>query len=259
MQRNANHSNSSYLYLAVMLVAILVGVGLDFDGRAATPNSLKIIVYGSTGRVGSRVVNEALNRGHEVTAVSRDPARITQQHDSLTAAKGDVIDSESIVGLVAHQDVIVVSVRGNVGGSKDPEKTVQRVAAEVLVGVLRGMGTSAPRLIYVGGAGSLETKPGVLYADSLPTFLPPSIRQEIRGHVLTLEYLRTIEDVRWTYISPAKKFRPGKRTGIYRIGGDQMLFDKKGKSKISMEDFAVALIDEAEKPEHLRERFSVAY
>ncbi len=117
----------------------------------------------------------------------------------------------------------------------------------------------APRLIYVGGAGSLEIKPGVLYADSLPIFMPRSIRQEVQGHVLTLEYLRTVEDVQWTYISPAKKFAPGKRTGIYRIGGDQMFFDKKGKSKISMEDFAVALIDEAENSQHLRERFSVAY
>ncbi len=258
-QGNPKHSIASCLHPAVMLLAVLVGVGFVSGGHSATSDGLKIIVYGSTGRVGSRVVNEALNRGHEVTAVSRDPARIKQQNDRLSAVKGDILESASITGLVAGQDVIVVSVRGRVDGSKDPEKTVQRVAAEILVGVLRNMGEHAPRLIYVGGAGSLEIKPGVLYADSLPIFVPRSIRQEVQGHVLTLEYLRTVEDVQWTYISPAKKFAPGKRTGIYRIGGDQMLFDKKGKSKISMEDFAVALIDEAENSAHLRERFSIAY
>ena len=89
--------------------------------------------------------------------------------------------------------------------------------------------------------------------------MPRSLRQEIGGHVLTLQYLRTVDDVRWTYISPAKKFGPGERTGLYRIGGDQMLKDANGKSVISMEDFAVALIDEAENSRHVRARFSVAY
>jgi hypothetical protein len=240
-----------------MLLALFVAV--ISDGRSATPDGLNILVYGATGRVGSRVVNEALNRGHMVTAVSRDPTRIKQKHDKLSTAKGDVLDQESVAGLVSDQDVIVVSVRGSVDKSKDPEKTVHRMAVEILVGVLRGIGDSAPRLIFVGGAGSLEIEPGVLYAEDLPKLMPGFIRQEIRGHLLTLEYLRTVDDVRWTYISPAKKFKPGKRTGVYRIGGDQMLFDKKGKSKISMEDYAVALIDEVENSAHVRQRFSVAY
>jgi putative NADH-flavin reductase len=258
-QNNPSHSTASCLYPAVMLLAMFVGVAFVSDGHSATSDGLKILVYGATGRVGSRVVNEALNRGHAVTAVSRDPTRIKQQHARLSAARGDILDRESVKGLVSDQDVIVVSVRGSVDDSNDPENTVQRMSADILVGVLRSMGDSAPRLIYVGGAGSLEIEPGVLYADDLPGLMPGFIRQEIQGHVLTLEFLRTVEDVRWTYISPAKKFKPGKRTGIYRIGGDQMLVDQKGKSKISMEDFAVALIDEAENSEHLRERFSVAY
>ena len=245
------------LHPVVMLLAVFVAV--ISDRRSATPDGLNILVYGATGRVGSRVVNEALNRGHMVTAVSRDPTRIKQKHDKLSTAKGDVLDQESVAELVSDQDVIVVSVRGSVDKSKDPEKTVHRMAVEILVGVLRDIGDSAPRLIFVGGAGSLEIEPGVLYAEDLPVFMPGFIRQEIQGHLLTLEYLRTVEDVRWTYISPAKKFKPGKRTGVYRIGGDQMLFDKKGKSKISMEDYAVALIDEVENSAHVRQRFSVAY
>ncbi len=256
---NSRHANASGLHTAVLLLAVLVAVGLVSDGHAATSDGLKIMVYGATGRVGSRVVNEALDRGHEVIAVSRDPAGIKQQHARLSTAKGDVLDRESVVGLVSDQDVIVVSVRGSVNKSKDPEQTVHYMAADILVGVLRNMGDRAPRLIYVGGAGSLEVEPGVLYADGLPKFMPRFIRQEIQGHILTLEYLRTVDDVRWTYISPARKFKPGKRTGIYRIGGDQMLLDKKGKSKISMEDFAVALIDEAENSAHVGKRFSDAY
>ncbi len=206
-ENNAVHGLTSCLQLAVTIVALLLGSGLALDARADRSDGLKFIVYGSTGRVGSRVVTEALSRGHEVTAVSRDPARVTQQHDRLAIVKGDVLDPESVAELVVNHDVIVVSVRGSADGSNDPEKAVHRVAADVLVDVLRDIGESAPRLIYVGGAGSLEVKPGVLYADSIPKFmLPKSVRQEIRGHVLTLEYLRSVDDVPWTYMSPAKKF-----------------------------------------------------
>jgi putative NADH-flavin reductase len=249
--------------LALLFLELSVAGSIASDEVAVSPVSLKIIVYGSTGRVGSRVVNEALQRGHQVTAVSRDTARIKQEHENLAVAQGDVLDRERIGELVVGQDVVVVSVRGSVDKSKDPEKAVHRVAAELLVAAMRDLGERAPRLIYVGGAGSLEVKPGVLYADSIPgvvrMVMPRSLRQEISGHVLTLEYLRTVDDVRWTYVSPAKKFEPGERTGIYRIGGDQMLKDANGRSMISMEDFAVAVIDEAENSSHVGTRFSVAY
>jgi hypothetical protein len=238
---------------------MFMAVGFVSDGQSATPDGLKIMVYGATGRVGSRVVNEALNRGHDVTAVSRDPTQIRQKHARLMTAKGDILDRESVAKLISGQEVVVVSVRGSVGGSKDPEDTVHRMAAGILVDVLRDMGDVGPRLIFVGGAGSLEVEPGVLYADNLPKLMPRFIRQEIDGHLLTLEFLRAADDVKWTYISPARKFKPGKRTGAYRIGGDQMLLDEKGKSRISMEDYAVALIDEAENATHVGERFSVAY
>ena len=252
-----------HFQLTVAVLVLLPGILCATEEPQSEPASSKLIVYGATGRVGSRVVSEALSRGHRVTAVSRDPGRITQEHQNLSAVRGDVLDAESVAGLVVGHDVIVVAVRGSVDKSKDPEKTVHRLAAEVLVEVLRDLGESAPRLIYVGGAGSLEVKPGVLYADSIPRLMrmmmPGSLRQEIAGHVLVLEYLRGVDDVRWTYISPAKKFGPGERTGIYRIGGDQMMEDEKGKSIISMEDFSVALVDEIENPRFVGKRFSVAY
>jgi putative NADH-flavin reductase len=129
-----------------------------------------------------------------------------------------------------------------------------------VVNVLRDIPDGAPRLIHVGGAGSLEVGPGVLYADQLPkVFLPKSLELEIAGQVLALEYLRTVTDVGWSYATPAKNFTNGKRTGTFRIGGDQLLEDSRSRSRISRADFAVALIDEAESADCVQKRFSVAY
>jgi len=255
---------------AILLLSIASAqLLLAGSGRAATESPAaatdvsRIVVYGASGRVGSRLVKEALGRGHHVTAVSRDPSRITLQDDRLTVVAGEVLDSNSVAEIVSGHDAVIVSVRGSVDKSRKPEKAVQRVAAEVIVDVFREIGPAAPRLLYVGGAGSLEVKPGVTYADSIPgvmrMMMPKSLRQEIAGHVLTLEYLRTVDDVRWTYISPAKKFGPGERSGDYRIGGDQMLMDEKGRNAISMEDFSVAVVDEIENEKFVGERFSVAY
>jgi len=119
---------------------------------------------------------------------------------------------------------------------------------------------NTPRLIHVGGSGSLEVKPGVLYADTLPKiFIPRSLEVEIAGQVLALEYLRTVTDVKWSFATPPKNFTNGKRTGVFRIGGDQLMEDSRGRSRVSRADFAVALIDEAERAEHVMQRFSVVY
>ena len=125
---------------------------------------------------------------------------------------------------------------------------------------MREMAIPRPRLIHVGGAGTLEVESGVLYADRLPyLFISKRLELEIRGQVLALEYLRSVDDVPWSYATPAKRFTNGKRTGEYRVGGDAMMKNKRGRSKISRADFAVALIDEAESAAHLYERFSIAY
>jgi putative NADH-flavin reductase len=228
------------------------------QGAAAEP--LDILVYGATGKVGSLVVEEALERGHRVTAVSRDPSQIEKVHARLTVARGDLLDTDSIRSLAAGQDVVVLSVRGIIGDSRSAESALQFLAAQRLVAVLRETGNEAPRLIHVGGAGSLEVEPGVLYADKLPRiFLPRKLELEIDGQVLTLGYLRGVDDVAWTYITPPKNFTNGDRSGEYRIGGDRMLRDRRGRSRISRADFAMALIDEAESGAHDRQRFSVAY
>ena len=244
----------------LIVITLVLVVGSSHAGEESESDSLRILVYGATGKVGSHVVDEALNRGHIVTAVSRDPSRIAQIRDNLSALQGDILDPESVASLAVDQNVLIISVRGIVGKSKDPNDAIQRIAPEIVVNVLRDIGDGAPRLIHVGGAGSLEVEPGVLYADMLPkVFLPKSLELEIAGQVLALEYLQTVTDVGWSYATPAKNFTNGKRTGTFRIGGDQLLEDSRGRSRISRADFAVALIDEAENAEYVQQRFSVAY
>ncbi|MDH3613117.1 MAG: NAD(P)H-binding protein [Gammaproteobacteria bacterium] len=244
--------------LVIVALLLLAGPGHGAEEEAA--RSLRILVFGATGKVGTYVVDEALQRGHVVTAVSRDPASIQKQHQNLAAVRGDLLDVDSIASLAAGQDVIIISVRGIIGKSKNPENALQRIAVEKVVDVLREIGDAAPRLIHVGGAGSLEVRPGVLYADTIPKlFLPKNIELEIQGQILALEYLRAVTNVEWSYATPAKDFTNGERTGVFRIGGDTALEDTRGRSRISRADFAVALIDEAENAAHVRERFSVAY
>jgi putative NADH-flavin reductase len=229
-------------------------------GAAHAGEALDIVVYGATGEVGSHVVREALDRGHRVTAVSRNPASIEARHPNLSAVKGDLLDAASIADTVAGKDVIVLSVRGVIGDSGSPESALQFMAAETLVDVLSTIGGDAPRLLHVGGSGSLEVEPGVLFAEKLPKILlPKDLEVEILGQILALEFYRKVDDVNWTYVTPPKKFTNGPRTGVFRIGGDHALEDDRGRTRVTRADFAVALIDEAEQARHVRQRFSVAY
>jgi len=155
---------------------------------------------------------------------------------------------------------VIISVRGVVGRSKDPNDAVPLIAVKNVVDALRDLGENAARLIHVGGSGSLIVKPGIVYADTLPMiFVPRKLQTEIEGQVIALEYLREVSDVDWTYATPAKNFTNGKRTGVFRIGGDQLIESKSGRSRISRADFAVALIDEVENAQFIRQRFSVVY
>ena len=228
--------------------------------HGASGDRLEIVVFGATGKIGSHIVTEALDRGHHVTAVSRDPSQITLQHDDLTVAKGNLLDEKSIAELVQGKDVVIVSVRGVIGDSTSPEKALQYVAAERLVDVLMSIGPDAPRLIHVGGSGTLEVAPGVIFAARIPRIvIPKSLEVEIEGQILALEFFRKVTEVDWTYATPPKNLTNGKRTGVFRIGGDRALLDDKGRCRVSRADFAVALIDEVESGQHVRERFSVAY
>ena len=221
---------------------------------------LDIVVYGATGEVGSHIVREALDRGHRVTAVSRNPAQMQTQHHNLTVVKGDLLDSASITETVTGQDVVILSVRGVIGDAGTPESALQFIAAEMLVDALFRQEDRAPRLIHIGGSGSLEVEPGVLFAAKLPKILlPKNLEIEILGQILALEFYRKVDDVKWTYATPPKNFTNGPRTGVFRIGGHRALRDDKGRTRVSRADFAVAIIDEAEQARHVKQQFSVAY
>ena len=239
---------------------LLAPLLLAVTAVATADDSLKVLVYGASGNIGSLVVEEALDRGHQVTAVSRDPASIEARHPSLAIARGDLLDAESIAILSRDQDVIISSVRGVIGDKADPANALQLISVKNIVTVLRGFGGDAPRFIHVGGSGSLEIEPGVLFAEKLPKLLlPKRLESEIIGQIWALDYLRGVTDVKWTYATPPRNLTNDERTGRYRIGGDRVLEDARGRSRLSRADFAVALIDEAERAAHVGQRFSVAY
>jgi uncharacterized protein len=240
-------------FLTVLIILLTVAT-------THAAESLDIVIFGATGAVGSEATREALERGHRVTAVSRKPDSVEMQHANLSVVKGDLLDKASIAGIVAGKDVVILSVRGVIGDSGSPESALQFIAAENLVDALYAMGDRAPRLLHVGGSGSLEVEPGVLYAQKLPkAFVPRGLEIEILGQILALEFYRKVDDVNWTYVTPPMNFTNGPRTGVFRIGGDQALEDERGRCRLSRADFAVALIDEAEQARHPRQRISVAY
>lgn len=234
---------------------------LAFGAQSQEPRpGLQILVYGATGNVGTHIVDEALARGHFVTAVSRDPTSITKQHPNLAAVAGDLLDPESVLSLVAGKDVVITSVRGVIGDDKDPKKALQYLAVVGVIEQLRALGDRAGRLIHVGGSGSLEVGEGKLYYDKLAKlFLPKGLELEIEGQILALEYLRDVDDVEWSYATPPKNLTNGERTGNFRVGGDQLMEDERGRSRLSRADLAVAVLDEAELEKHTGRRFSVAY
>lgn len=212
----------------------------------------KIALFGATGTIGSRVLREALDRGHHVTAVVRDPKKLTEQHPNLTVTTGDVLDPASVTAVAEGQDVVVSAV----GGGDGPGHVATIApAAKSLVAGLRPLGGQAPRLVTVGGAGSLRTPDGkqVWDAEGLPEFL----LQIMHAHGDALDFYRSVDDVRWTNLSPAAQIAPGERTGTYRTALDDLIVDADGTSRISAEDYAVALVDEIEEANHIGERFTV--
>ncbi|HTY22600.1 MAG TPA: NAD(P)-dependent oxidoreductase [Desulfomonilaceae bacterium] len=211
---------------------------------------MKLALFGISGRIGSRIAREALSRGHEITAIIRDPARVPFSHERLTAVTGDVCDPVSVAATVTGHDAVISAIGPSAGAS--PQVVVQ--AAHSLINGLKRAGVR--RLIVGGGAGSLEVAPGVQLVDT-PDF-PQEWRAIALAHRDALAVFRTA-DLDWTYVSPAAFIQPGERTGKYRIGTDRLLTDKKGESRISMEDFAVAFLDELEQPRFLGRRMTVAY
>jgi putative NADH-flavin reductase len=216
---------------------------------------MRVVLYGATGTIGTRILKELLSRGHVVTAVVRDPSKLAAQKD-LTIAKGDMLDADDIAKVAKGSDVVISSY-GPPSGPKgpDPTKVNQLVdATRALIAGVRRAG--APRIIMVGGAGSLEISPGLQIVDT-PTF-PDAYKPAALAHRDAFYVLRD-SDLNWTYFSPAMTIQPGERTGKFRLGKDALVSDDKGNSSISTEDYAVALVDEVEQGRHTKQRFTIGY
>lgn len=210
---------------------------------------MKIALYGSTGRIGHRILNEALARGHKVTAIVRDASAMREPNANLEFKTGDVLKAESVAAATKGADV-VVSAYGP--GAGDPNQI-----AEAARSLSEGLATNQPvRLIVVNGAGSLEVAPGKQLLDT-PDF-PAAYKKTAEAHRQALEVLKN-SSVDWSAASPSAEITEGTRTGRYRTAKDQLLVDEKGKSHISMEDFAAAVLDEIERPRYSRSRFTVGY
>jgi hypothetical protein len=233
---------------------------------------MQIGVIGATGTIGSRVVSEALGRGHHVTAFSRDASRIQDGRQNITWKSVDVTDTESVAAVLPGLDVLVNGFHpGNTANA--PADAIGRaiadpaIYAKVATALLTALNSHPrTRLIVIGGAASLEAQPGVVFID-LPEIinqaldqwgLPREYAAAMRGHGEAMNVYRTSNRL-WTYFSPALETEPGERTGRFRIGGDQPVMDANGRSHLSSEDAAVAVIDEAELPRFVQRRFTAGY
>lgn len=203
---------------------------------------MRIAVYGGAGTIGTRIVREALDRDHEVTVIGRrKPVDIPP---GATARAGDAADGDDVAKVSSENDVIVSAI--------GPSRTGTRV--EVFLTALRRLGENVGthRLVVVGGSGLLYVAPGLRLLDK-PDF-PPAYRHEAQAQLAALEQLKDGGGfVDWVYVSPAPITMPGPRTGRYRVGSDMVL-----GNHISAEDYAVAILDEIERPRHRREQFTVS-
>lgn len=203
---------------------------------------MKVAIIGGTGRAGTEISAELARRGHQVTAISRHPENAVDAA-GVTAVAGDVQHPDALVEAIRGHDVVVSAVMFS---DTDPAS---------LVGVVRE--SAVPRYLVVGGAGSLEVAPGVALITT-PEF-PEAYKAEAGKGADFLTYLRGVDDIDWTFLSPSAYFFVGDRKGSFRLGKDALLVDADGNSSISYADYAIALVDEIEQPQHSKARFTVGY
>ena len=203
---------------------------------------MNIVLAGATGNIGSRILDEALQRGHRVTGLTRDPAKLAAR-SRLQAKKANTTEVAAFADALKGHDAAILSVKWN-------ENDVHRV-----LDALRKAGVK--RCLFVVGAGSLLRTDGRTHFDHMAEkgIQPPTSKPA----ALALAEVQKVTDLDWTAISPPASIQPGERTGKFRLGRDHLLEDDKGKSEISREDFAIAILDEIEKPKHIRQRFTAAY
>jgi putative NADH-flavin reductase len=203
---------------------------------------MNIVLAGATGNIGSRILDEALQRGHRVTGLTRDPAKLAARN-GLQAKNANTTEVAAFADVLKGHDAAILSVKWN-------ENDVHQV-----LDALRK--ADVKRCLFVVGAGSLLRDDGRTHFDHMAEkgIQPPTSKPA----ALALAEVQKVTDLEWTAISPPASIQPGERTGKFRLGRDRLLEDDKGKSEISREDFAIAILDEIERPKHIRQRFTAAY
>ena len=203
---------------------------------------MKVALIGASGNGGSRLLAELSRRGHQVTAIARRPETITKL-PGVTGQKGDVFDRPGLVQLLKGHDAVISAVRFR---QSDPKLLIDAVKE-----------SGVKRYFVVGGASSLEVAPGVKLFDTPQC--PAAYKAEAAKGTEFLDLLRKEKELDWTFLSPSAEIAPGERTGKFRLGKDDLIADAQGNSRISFEDYAVALVDELENPQHERQRFTIGY
>ncbi len=213
---------------------------------------MKIALLGATGFVGTALLKEALDRGHTVTAIVRHPEKL-EARERLVAKAGDVYDTNALADLLRGQEAVISAFNP---GWKNPQLYDHQVrGTTAIIAAIKAAGVK--RVLWVGGAGGLEVKPGALLVDT-PDF-PDWVKPGSLATIDALAQLRNESELDWSFLAPSATMQPGQRTGKFRLGGDKLLVDAGGQSSISVQDFAMAMIDELEHPTHIRQRFTVGY
>ena len=210
---------------------------------------MKVALYGATGNSGSRILKELVSRGHQVIAIVRNPAKLSQPAPGVLITQDDLSDSKKIAAAINGAEAVISAY----APPQDDVDAIVGVTQRQVEALNHG---SKVRLIVVGGAGGLNVAPGVTLIDS--GYLPEPVLPIAKAHSKALNVLRA-STIDWTYLAPAAYFEPGTLTGKFRLGTDELIANERQESRISMEDYAIALVDELEKPQHRRQRFSIGY
>lgn len=214
----------------------------------------KIALIGASGFIGSAILEEALTRGHAVTAVVRDAKKIKIENENLKVVELDVFDTEKLTEVFKSTEEVI--------SAYNPGWTNPNIVEDTTKGYLSIIAAAkkanSKRLLIVGGAGSLFVSPGVRVMDT--NALPPEFIPPVKALAnIYLDNLTNEKDLSWVFFSPAGEIAPGERTGKFRLGLDNLVVDAEGKSKISSADYAIAMVNELENPQHINKRFTIGY
>jgi uncharacterized protein len=213
---------------------------------------MKIAIVGASGKIGSRITAEAISRGHSVTGIVRYPETSTKS-EKINWIKADALDTESLASAIKGHDALISAFGIDWSRPETYPQLVDVSVSEITAAKKAGV----KRLLIVGGAGSLEVAPGVQLVDT-PQF-PEEWRAGANEQRKSLEVFRKENELDWTFFSPAIIIEPGAATRQFRLGKDNPVFDEKGHSHIGYDDYAIALIDELEKPQFIKQRFTIGY